>query len=105
MVDTLPLKKRGCPLLLGSELDNKVKSYIKEAMVAGLPLILQLSWQVEKIVRKNKKNLLKDNAGPIDINKTWAKSLLSRLGYVRQKASSTAKVEPPNYEQLKDNVF
>ena len=52
------------------------------------------------IVRKTDKNLLKDNGGPIDITKTWAKSLLSRLGYVKWKASSTAKVEPSNYEQL-----
>lgn len=35
MVDTLPLKKRGHPLLLDSELDDKVKSYIKGARVAG----------------------------------------------------------------------
>ena len=36
--DTLPLKKRGRPLLLGSELDDRVKCYIKDARAAGTPI-------------------------------------------------------------------
>ena len=52
----------------------------------------------EVIVRKADKNLLKDNGGPIDITKTWAKSLLFRLGFVKWKANNTMKVD---YEQLK----
>ena len=106
MVDTLPLKKRGRPLLLGSELDDKVKSYIRDARAAGTPIdttVVMVSG--EAIVRKTDKNLLKDNGGPIDITKTWAKSLFSRLGYVKRKASSTAKVESSNYEQLKEQYL
>ena len=38
VVDTLPLKKRGRPLLLGSELDDKVKSYIRDARMAVTPI-------------------------------------------------------------------
>ena len=55
----------------------------------------------EAIVRKTDKNLLKENGGPIDITKTWAKSLLSRLGFVKQKANSTAKVKPSYYKTTK----
>ena len=95
VVDILPLKERGCPLLLGSELDDQVKAYIMDARVAGTSIdttVVMASG--EATVRKTDKNLLKDNGGPIDITKTWAKSLLSRLGFVKWKASSTAKVEP-----------
>ena len=106
MVDTLPLKKRGRPLLLGSELDDQVKCYIKDARAAGTPIdtaVVMASG--EATVRKTDKNLLKDNGGPIDITKTWAKSLLSRLGFVKRKANSTAKVEPSHYEQLKEQYL
>ena len=93
MVDTLPLKKRGRPLLLGSELDDQVKCYIKDARAAGTPIdTAAVMASGEATVRKIDKNLLKDNGGPIDITKTWAKSLLSRLGFVKRKANSTAKV-------------
>ena len=99
VVDTLPLKKRGRPLLLGNELDDQVKCYIKDARAAGTPIdttVVMASG--EAIVRKTDKNLLKENGGPIDITKTWAKLLLSRLGFVKRKANSTAKVEPSYYE-------
>ena len=48
---------------------------------------------------------MKDNGGPIEINKTWAKSLLSRLGFVKRKANSTAKVKPSYYQQLKEQYL
>ena len=76
MIDTLPLKKRGRPLLLGNELDDQVKSYIKDARAAGTPIdttVVMASG--EAIVRKTDKNLLKENGGPIDITKSWAKLL------------------------------
>ena len=38
VIDTLPLKKRGRPLLLGSELDDQVKCCIKDARAAGTPV-------------------------------------------------------------------
>ena len=106
VVDTLPLKKRGRPLLLVSELDDRVKCYIKDARAAGTPIdttVIMASG--EAIVRKTDKNLLKDNGGPIEITKTWAKSLLSRLGFVKRKANSTAKVEPSHYQQLKEQYL
>jgi len=59
----------------------------------------------EAIVRRTDKNLLKDNGGPIDISKSWAKSLLSRMGYVKRKACSTAKIEPSHYEELKEQYL
>ena len=106
VIDTLPLKKRGRPLLLGSELDDQVKCYIKDARAAGTPIdttVVMASG--EAIVRKTDKNLLKDSGGPIDITKTWAKSLLSRLGFVKRKANSTAKVAPSYYQQLKEQYL
>ena len=106
VVDTLPLKKRGRPLLLGSELDDRIKCYIKDARAAGIPIdttVVMASG--EAIVRQTDKNLLKENGGPIEITKTWAKSFLSRLGFVKRKANSIAKVEPSHYQQLKEFFY
>ena len=95
VINTLPLKKRSHPLLLGSELDDQGKCYIKDARVVVTPIdTTVVMTSGEAIVRKTDKNLLKDKGGPIDITKTWKKSLLSRLGYVKQKANSTEKIEP-----------
>ena len=43
--------------------------------------------------------------GPIDITKSWAKSLLTRMGYVKRKACSTAKVESLSFEELKEQFL
>ena len=100
VVHSIPQKKRGRPLLLGNELDDRVKKYIKDVRAAGTPIdttVVMASG--EAIVRRTNKMLLKENGGPIDITKSWAKSLLSRIGYVKYKVCSTAKVEPLQYEE------
>ena len=105
VVHSIPQKKRGRPLLLGNELDDRVKRYIKDVQAAGTPIDTTVVTVVmasgEAIVRRTDKKLLKENGGPIDIAKSWAKSLLLRIGYVKYKACSTAKVEPLQYKELK----
>ena len=106
VVHSIPQKKRGRPLLLGDELDERVKRYIKDVRAAGTPVdttVVMASG--EAIVRRTDKKLLKENGGPIDITKSWAKSLLTRIGYVKRKACSTAKVEPVRYEELKEQYL
>ena len=46
-------------------------------------------------------NLLAENGGRITISKDWAKSLLHRMGYVKRKVSTSAKVPPKNFDALK----
>ena len=59
----------------------------------------------EAIVRKTDKNLLKEDGESIEMTKTWAKSLLSRLGFIKRKANNTAKVEPSYYQKLKEQYL
>ena len=87
---------------MGNKLDDRAKTYIKDVQAAGTPIdttVVMASG--EAIVRRSDKMLLKENDGPIDITKSWAKPLLSRIGYVKRKACSTAKVEPLQYEEQK----
>ena len=46
----------------------------------------------EGIIKSYDSNLLKENGGHIACSKSWAKSFLGRLGYVKRRASTKAKV-------------
>ena len=46
-------------------------------------------------------NLLSDNGGHIVLTNNWAKSLLRRMGFVKRKISTAAKVSVSNFEELK----
>ena len=81
LIQSLPSKKRGRPLLLGSELDEQVKSYIKDIREKGGGIdTTVLIASAEAMVKKVDKNLLKEYG---DLTPTWAKSLLHRIGYVK----------------------
>ena len=101
-VTKLDNKKRGRPLLLGEELDERVRSYvlalrdngavINSAIVIGCAI---------GIVKSHDSNLLKCNGGHIDITKHWALSLLDRLGFVKRKSSTKAKVTVGDFQERK----
>ena len=106
LIQSLPSKKRGRPMLLGSELDEQVKSYIKDVREKGGGIdTTVLIASAEAMVKKVDKTLLKDYGNPIDLMPTWAKSLLHRIGYVKRKASTSAKVEPSNFEEMKEQYL
>ena len=41
------------------------------------------------------------NGGPIKLTKSWGKSLLNRMGFVKRRASTSAKVSLSNFNDLK----
>ena len=58
-------------------------------------------------MNKNATLVSKNGEGGIKVKLTddWAKSLLKRMGYVKWKACSKAKVDVERYEQLKDEFL
>ena len=46
-------------------------------------------------------NLLASNGGHITLSKHWGKHLLSRMGYVKRRASTKAKVAVQDFEEVK----
>ena len=77
-VDELPAKKRGCPFLLGEDLDRQVRTYITSN---GSPVNMAIALGVvEGIVKNEDSNLLATNSGHIVLTKHWAKGLLTRMG-------------------------
>ena len=47
-------------------------------------------------------NLLASNRGPIVITKNWAKSLMTRINFVKRRANTKAKVINANFEEHKE---
>ena len=52
----------------------------------------------EGIVKNHDSNLLLCNGGHIIITKSWVKSFLDCMGYVKWRASTKAKVNPADFE-------
>uniref|UniRef100_A0A1X7V738 Uncharacterized protein n=1 Tax=Amphimedon queenslandica TaxID=400682 RepID=A0A1X7V738_AMPQE len=86
-------KRRGRPLLLGEEFDKQVQEYLlflrERGAVVNTSIVVGCA---EGIVRNTDSNLLASNGGHILITKYWAKRLLVRMGFVKRKASTKAKV-------------
>ena len=53
------------------------------------------------IVKYHDSSLLASNGRHIVLGKPWAKHLLSRMGYVKKRGSTAAKVAVSNYEELR----
>ena len=54
----------------------------------------------EGVIMNKDANLLRENGG-IKLTEEWAKSLLDRMGYVKRKACSKAKINVEHFEELK----
>ena len=82
-----------CPLTLGV-IDREVQaySYIKALRKAGTPVSIQVVLAAaEGIVMARDSTLLRSNGGSIELKRSWAVSLLSRMGYVKRRGSTSTK--------------
>jgi len=108
-VKELPRKKQGRPFLLPDELDHQVQEYVKDLRKRGLPInsAVVIAAAEGILMNKNATLVSKNGEGGIKIKLTddWAKSLLKRMGYVKRKACSKAKVDIERFKQLKDEFL
>ena len=105
-VKSLPSKKMGRPLLLGERLDDQVKSYIRAVRGSGGVITTAITIAAATaILRRADKSQLAENGGPITLTKSWAKSLLYRLNFVKRRGSSAAKITVKHFEELKEQFL
>ena len=77
--------------MLGEELDSKVQNYVHALRSAGTPIGSNVMMAAgEGMVKAHDRTLLVQHGGHIRITKAWAISLLSRMGYVKHKATTKA---------------
>lgn len=102
VVTELLQKKRGRPLLLRNELDEYVKTYLHFIRVKGGVVNTAIAIACAKgIVINRDSNLLACNGGHIVLTKHWGKYLLWRMGLVKRKATTKAKVTVEHFENVK----
>ena len=105
-VKMLPTKSQGRPLLLGKELDESVQEYIKATRVAGGVVNTAIVMAAAVGIASSSDVMkLKSHGGHIDITKSWAKSLLSRMGYTKRKCSNAGKIASANFAEIKRNFL
>ena len=56
----------------------------------------------EGIVQHHDVNLLAKHGGPIAITKPWARSLLTKMQFVKRRGNTKSKVNVPDFEQYKE---
>ena len=95
-VQEIPRKKSGRPLLLPDKLDVKVQECIKELRRNGACVGTSVVVATD---------LLVSNGGYIDLTDNWAKSLQTRMGFVKRKASSSAKITPEEFDKQKKDFL
>ena len=88
-MDSLETKQKGRPLLLGEELDAAVQEYVSSLRIAGgVVNTVVVRAAAEGIISARDITKLTSHGGHINITKSWAMSLLNRMGYVKRKAST-----------------
>ena len=106
VVSSLPSYKRGRPLLVGDTLDKQVQCYIRATRSTGGTITTTVVLAAgEAIVWTHNENLLHDEGGPIKLTRHWAKSLLDRMCFVKRKATTSAKVDPSCFDDLKEQYL
>ena len=100
-VKSLPIEHKGRPLLLGQVLDTAIQDYIKAlCTVGGVANTSIVMAAAEGIVASRDQSLLIQYGGHIQITKTWAKSLLYRMGYIKRKCSNAGKMSVYQFKEL-----
>ena len=59
----------------------------------------------EGIIKNKDSNLLATNGGHIALTRNWGKSLLRRMGFVKRRVSTSAKVSVTDFEELKSQFL
>ena len=95
-------KKNGRPLKIGEDLDKQVREYIIHLRSTGTSI------NTTVVIASAEGILMHENAdllSRIDFNKGWAQYLLHRMGYVKHKVTTKAKVTVENFTAVKEDYL
>lgn len=103
IITTLETKCRGRPVLLGAELDGLVQEFVLDLrMAGGVVNTLIVMGAAEGIVSHCDISKLSSHGGHIEDKKTWKKSLLLRMGFVKRKCLTSAKISLVQFDESKE---
>ena len=102
-LDTLPLKKQGRPSLLGERLDTMVQSYLRKVREEGGAVTSHIICAAARgIIMTVDRTRLQEFGGHINLNRHWAHSFLTRMGFVQRRATTAkSKYSLQNFTEKK----
>ena len=101
-IDALLSKKQGKPPLLGEKLDCHLQGKILGMRSRGTPIGTSVVIGIGTgILIKHKKA----TASSFKFTKEWAKNVLRWMGYTKRKANSKYKVNPINFDEIKQQYL
>ena len=93
-------------MLIGEALDRQVQEYIREVRKRGLAVNASVVIGAgHGIVMNKDANLLTDVHGETKLTNDWAKNLLRRMGFVKQKACSQSKINVEDFDKVKKDFL
>ena len=103
----MDLQPRGAPPLLGKKLDQEVQDHIRDIRAAGgvINRKITIIATAMGIVSYRNRSLLSTYGGSIELTRTWAESIIHRMGYVKRKGTKAARKVPENLPELKENFL
>jgi len=104
MIKQLPTKDHSRPLLL--KFDQVVQDYIDNLRkVGGSVNSVIILAAANGIIAAKEKRLLCEHGGHLELSKSWAKSLLQRMGYVKRKCFNAGKITRAHFDELKEDFL
>ena len=99
-INELPRNDRGRPLLLG-KYDDDVKAYIRGIRQAGGAVSSKVVLAGTRGLLQNKNPpILAEHGGHVTLDKTWARSLLNRMGFTKRKGTKGVKTRPDDFAEV-----
>ena len=88
----LPTKKRGRPLLLGEDVDRQVRTYLNAMRGRGCAVNTAIAISVGSGIARKHGSFITSTGEDLLLTNDWAMSLLYRIGLVKRRVSTKAKV-------------
>ena len=102
----LPSKKRGRPTLLAKKLEDEVRTYITVLCENGAVVNTAIAIASAcGVILSRDSNLLVANGGHIELSKSWAKSFLQRIEFVKRKGTTKSKVAVADFDTRKEQFL
>ena len=97
----LPFKKSSRPLYIGKELDQQVQAYVEETRKQGGPINTAILIAAGTGIVMSDELFKSQYDNNVTLTKDWAKYLMRRMGLVKRRASTKAKISIENFEEVK----
>ena len=100
-IKRLENKRRDRPLLLGQEIDRQAQMYLFSLREQGAVINSAIGIGCASGIVKNVDCNLLSNGGHISFSKHWARYMLDRMGFVKRRVSTKAKISVATFECFK----